>query len=215
MSRSAITALRDIMPIRPLTRNEALSIAERQALMFHAIVESKEPPLPERLIAELPRIHVERISPWPVSGATHWVSGRWVVVLNAAEASVRQRFSLAHELKHIIDHRFIDVLYSKIPDAERHDFTEQVCDYFAGALLVPRPWLKKAWINGCQTLPALARRFNVSQAAINTRLHQTGLMAATPRCSRPPKHWALEAIKRAGNDALYHRAAPLPLAATP
>lgn len=211
MSRSVIGALRDMVPIRPLTRNEALSIAERQALTFHKIVGSIEPPFPERLIAELPRLHIEHVSPWPVSGATHWVNGRWVVVLNGSEANVRQRFSLAHELKHILDHRFINVIYDGIPLKERHHFIEQVCDYFAGALLVPRPWLKRAWTNGTQSLPELAHRFNVSQAAMNTRLHQTGIAPPTPRCTRPPKHWALEAIKKAGTDALYHRAAPMAL----
>lgn len=205
MSRSALAQLRDIVPLRALSREEALSIAERQALRLLQVQGVTSGPVHERFISELPRIHVERISPWPTSGATHWVNGRWVVVLNGAEPLVRQRFSLAHELKHIVDHPFVDVLYSAIPEADRHDFVERVCDYFAGCLLMPRPWLKKAWTTETQHLPTLARSFHVSLAAITTRLHQTGIVPPQPRCNRPPSDWALRAIRKAGGNALYHR----------
>ncbi len=204
-TRSIIAQLRDIVPLRALSREEALSIAERQALRLLQLQGTIAAPVHERMIAELPRIHVERMSPWPSSGATHWVSGRWVVVLNGAEPLVRQRFSLAHELKHIIDHPFVDVLYDGIPQADRHEFIERICDYFAGCLLIPRPWLKKAWATESQHLPTLARTFHVSLAAITTRLHQTGIIAPQPRCSRPPRDWAIKAIRKAGGNALYHR----------
>ena len=205
MNRGVLAQLRDVVPLRALTRLEALSVAERQALKLLELTGTIGGPVHERIIAELPRIHVERMSPWPVSGATHWVNGRWIIVLNGAEPVVRQRFSLAHELKHIIDHPFVDTLYRGIPEADRHDFIERTCDYFAGCLLMPRPWLKRAWTGGTQHLPTLARQFHVSLAAITTRLNQTGIIAPLPRCSRPPRDWAIRAIRQAGDNALYHR----------
>ena len=134
MNRGVLAQLRDVVPLRALTRQEALSVAERQALKLLELTGTIGGPVHERIIAELPRIHVERMSPWPVSGATHWVNGRWIIVLNGAEPVVRQRFSLAHELKHIIDHPFVDTLYRGIPEADRHDFIERTCDYFAGRI---------------------------------------------------------------------------------
>lgn len=189
MNRSIVEQLRDFVPIRPLTRAEALSIAERQAQRLLQLVGVTEAPIPHRIISDLPRIDVRHISPFPVSGATHWVGGQWAIVLNGAEPITRQRFSLAHELKHILDHPFIHVLYTGEQDPDdRHRWIEQVCDYFAGCLLMPRPLLKKAWTSGDQHLGRLADKFHVSRAAITTRLQQTGLVDPPTRCSGPRRH---------------------------
>lgn len=205
MSRSVIATLRDFVPIRPLTREDALRIAERQAQRFHALLGSDRPPTAEELIAGLPRIQIERMSPIPVSGSTHWSAGRWLIVLNGAEPATRQRFSLAHEFKHILDHRFVDVLYRGIPDHDRDRWIEQICDYFAGCLLMPRPWVKRLYCSGIQRLDELAARFRVSQTAMQVRLNQIGLVDAPPRCSRQRSGWRLQSWPRTGTPAPYHR----------
>ena len=185
MNRGVVATLRDFVPIRPLTREEAMRIAELQALRFLELVGVTGGPVPERVIADLPRVQVERMSPLPVSGATHWASQRWLIVLNGAEPATRQRFSLAHEFKHILDHRFADVLYRNIPEAACHEAIEQVCDYFAGCLLIPRPWLKKAWGQRVQSVDALAARFETSQAAMLVRLNQVGLASPADAVTTP------------------------------
>lgn len=206
MSRSVIAQLRDFVPIRPLAREEALRIAELQAYRFREIIGHPADLLPETLISGLPRLQVERLSPLPVSGATQWSAGRWLVLLNATEPATRQRFSLAHELKHILDHRFIDDLYQRVPEAERAAWIEQVCDYFAGCLLMPRPALKRAYACGDQRAASLARRFGVSQAAMQVRLSQTGIAAPQPRCSKRSLDWAVDLINQTSGKR-YHRAA--------
>lgn len=196
MNRGVITILRDMVPIRPLTRTEALRIAELQANRFIHTVGLTEPPVREHLIADLPRIDVKRFRPMPVSGATQWSHGQWMILLNATEPEARQRFSLAHEFKHILDHRFIHVLYQRIPEADRDRFVESVCDYFAGCLLVPKTWLKNAWASGIQDTHALAARFGVSEYAIKVRLSQTGLVTSPPRCANVSRRWTLPPIER-------------------
>jgi Zn-dependent peptidase ImmA (M78 family) len=166
--------------------------------------------VPEDLIANLPRIEVMRTSPFPASGATQWTRGRWLIVLNSSEAYVRQRFSLAHELKHIIDHPFVGQLYGGVDAGERAAWAEQVCDYFAGCLLMPRPWLKRAWTTETQDIAVLARRFHVSQAAMSTRLHQTGIMPPKPRCT-PGDDWLRRAVAEVARTARYQRQAPSPI----
>ncbi len=176
MSRSVITRLRDIVPIRPLHRQEALQIAERQAQLLLDLLGITDAPVNLQPIIDLPRINVRFIRPFPVSGATHWTQGQWSIVLNAAEPPTRQRFSLAHEFKHILDHSFIHIIYHGDKEKQaRHRWTEQVCDYFAGCLLVPRSELKRLWGSGIQDGAKLARHFDVSQAAVRTRLSQIGL----------------------------------------
>lgn len=205
MNRSVITTLRDFVPITALTREQALRIAELQATRFRILTDQRRPLLPTAAIADLRRIQVERMSPLPVSGATAWSEGRWLILLRASEPEGRQRFSLAHELKHILDHRFIDVLYEGIPEAQRHDFIEQVCDYFAGCLLVPRVMVRHLWSRGITDVGVLAAHFGVSQPAMQTRLAQIGLARPQPRCGVNNADWALHLFKSAGSSSASYK----------
>jgi Zn-dependent peptidase ImmA (M78 family) len=206
MTPSVLTKLRDFIPITALTREKAFRLAEMQATRFRVLTNNRQDALPTEAIAELPRLQVERMSPLPVSGATAWSNGRWVILLRASEPEGRQRFSLAHEFKHILDHRFIDVLYERVPEEQRHDFIEQVCDYFAGCLLVPRTNLVALWRGGVRDVGQLAARFDVSQPAIETRLAQVGLAKANARCGVDNPSWTLPAFKSAGSSsASYNR----------
>jgi predicted transcriptional regulator len=196
MNRDIVARLRDTVPLRPLRYSEALRIAELHAQRFLAMSGVTEPSVPERVITELPRVRVARLSPFPTSGASHWAQGRWLVIVNGAEPATRQRFSLAHELKHIIDHRFVKLMYSNFPEEERATMVEQICDYFAGCLLMPRTWLKQAYGGGVQGLPDLARMFGVSRAAMSVRLSQVGLTEPVPRCLTTSDDWTYEALRK-------------------
>ena len=174
--------LRSLSPTRPLTYIDSLNVAERQALRLLQLLEVTEAPVPGTTLTALPYVRVERLTPLPASGATQWIGGRWVILLNGADALVRQRFSLAHELKHVIDHQAIKVLYPGAGHMNAHDRAEQICEYFAGCLLVPRPWLKRAWTSGLQDIGKLAAHFGVSRQAMQVRLLQTGLIESPQRC---------------------------------
>jgi Zn-dependent peptidase ImmA (M78 family) len=179
---SLITALRDTVPIRPLTFVEALRTAELQATKLLELSGLSEPPFPEGIISGLPKMQVERIIPAPASGATQWSRGRWLILLNGAERPQRQRFSLGHEFKHVLDNPFIDVLYPRTGSMSPAERAEQVCDYFAACLLMPRMWVKRSWTSGTQDPRALARQFDVSKQAMQVRLLQIGLTEPGARC---------------------------------
>lgn len=193
-----IATLRDLVPIRPLNRAEAMRIAELQATRLLALSAVTEPPVPESVIASLPRIQIERISPSPVSGAAHWSRGRWLIVVSGADPVGRQRFSLAHEFKHVLDNPF-PLLYPATKYASAPDRVEQTCDFFAGVLLVPRSWLKRYYCDlGLQDLGRLARKFQVSQMAMQVRLLQVGLIEPQPRCQPQP-------IRKGGSSYVANR----------
>jgi len=67
-----MTALRDLVPIRPLSLIEALRIAELQSQRLLNLTGTEIPPLPESLITDLPRMQVERIDLGDLSGAAQW-----------------------------------------------------------------------------------------------------------------------------------------------
>jgi Zn-dependent peptidase ImmA (M78 family) len=172
---NVMTVLRDLVPIRALTLVEALRIAELQAMRLLELTGIKTPPVPETIISGLPRIQVERIKLAGLSGAAEWSHGRWLIVINGAESRGRQRFSLAHEFKHVLDNPFIAVLYPPVHGMSDHDRAEQICDYFAGCFLMPRQMIKREWGVGMQDVASLARRFAVSRTAVQVRLLQIGL----------------------------------------
>lgn len=203
-----LTALRDFVPIRPLRRVEAMRIAEVQAARFLKLAGITEPPVPMRIISDLPRLLVQTVDWLPVSGATDWSHGYWFILLRGAEPPLRQRFSLAHEFKHILDDRFRHVLYKAVPEGERAVFVEKVCDFFAGCLLVPRPLLKAAWARGIQRPADLGRLFAASPQAIEVRLLQTGLWERPSRCGAATTDKSLQRPDIAGSSARYFRLAP-------
>lgn len=180
---NVISQLRDLVPLRPLTTGEAMRVAELQANRLRRLLDITEPAFPESAISELPRVQVERMSPSPVSGAAQWSRGRWLIIVNGAEPSVRQRYSLAHEFKHVIDNPFIKFIYDKEDGISSYDRAERICDYFAACLLMPKTEVKHQFCEqGVQEIGRLARRFDVSQMAMHVRLNQIGLRETTRRC---------------------------------
>lgn len=176
MTPTLLHELRRVSPVRPLRYGEALRVAELQASKLLELSGIEDGPVPESIITTLPRTQVERVYPLGVSGFSQWSKGRWLIVLNSNEPKTRQRFSLAHEFKHVIDHPMIAVLY---PPALGHDGKERaelICDHFAACLLMPRMWVKRAWVSGKQDVNRLAAQFNVSVPAMRRRLEQIGLM---------------------------------------
>jgi Zn-dependent peptidase ImmA (M78 family) len=103
----------------------------------------------------------------PVSGAAHWNGRYWIITLNADEPFVRQRFSLMHEFKHVLDHTTRSLTPS--------DQAERVADYFAACLLMPKKVVTRLWCQGNQNIANLAETISVSPRALRFRLDQLGL----------------------------------------
>lgn len=181
---STLATLRNLVPQRPLRYQEALRIAELQANRFRELLQITTPAFPHEAIMELPKIEVVFDFDINVSGSAHWSGKHWIIVINAHEDPIRQRFSLAHEFKHILDHTAKDFLYrgsSKYTAAEE---AERVADFFAGCLLMPKSQLKKLYYQGTQLPIELSKQFDTSVRAINCRLRQTGIIEKTKSCAK-------------------------------
>jgi len=175
---SLLGELRAIVPLRPLTLPEGLGLAEIQAQALLAASDVRSPPVPESVMIDFPRVRVIRERRLPISGASQWTAGVWIIVVNEDEPRVRQRFTMAHELKHVLDAAHTPaVLYPTIGELDSAQRAEQACDFFAACLLMPRKWVKRAYCNErVQQLATLARRFLVSQIAMRRRLYALGLL---------------------------------------
>jgi hypothetical protein len=175
----AISILRALLPARAMTWSEAHSIAERQAAVLLDLLSIAEPPVPQFVISSLPGIVVDWRQDWPTSGMAVKARSHWRIVLKTSEPRQRQRFSLAHEFKHVLDDPVIDRTHAHLKPHRRQERAERLCNSFAACLLMPRPWIKHDYYGGMQNVRALARRYYVSQEAMTTRLSELGLTPMT------------------------------------
>ena len=130
-----------------------------------------------------------------ISGMLIPVDDSWVIVVNEDHPEVRQRFTVAHELAHIVLHGY------KTPHADRgfivrfrnqlsttgKEIEEIQANEFAAALLMPRELLQQHLVDmryeydatsdtdDSPQLREVAKAFNVSRQALSLRLGAFGV----------------------------------------
>jgi Zn-dependent peptidase ImmA (M78 family) len=205
---SVVARLRELTPRRPLSFSEGVRIAQLQATKLLELTGCHEGPVPASVITGLPRIEVQRSEKLIGSGMTMWSGGQWRIRIKASDPITRQRFTLAHELKHVVDAAHEEIVYRHLPPGQvRRTHVEAICDAFAAALLMPKPWVKQQWYAGNQDVPALAWSFGVSLQAMHIRLQTLGLIEH-PRHSRYAFYLGHTAV-RGSRHRYYRLRAPL------
>jgi Zn-dependent peptidase ImmA (M78 family) len=187
-----LKSLRALTPLRRCTFDEALNVAERQATRLGDLIlmsDLNADGIELRHIGGLPRVRVV-FEQLPIGGMSHWNGREWIIAIARGDRPARQRSTLLHEFKHIVDHGRAHLLYTGDGRRRAADQAERAADYFAGCALVPRRDLKRAWGNRLQRTADLASHFGVSEQAMIVRLDQTGLSRSAdyqplPRCARP------------------------------
>ena len=138
---SVLASLRALVPNYPITLDEALRLAERQATRLLELCGGATVPVSTRIVSNQPRITVEPDPELPAhaaSGCSDWDSHRrtWIISLNPTESRRRQRFTVLHEYKHILDHPGPGIRPSR--QSYQRPAAEIVADYFAGCVLIPK-----------------------------------------------------------------------------
>jgi Zn-dependent peptidase ImmA (M78 family) len=185
--RSVLASLRALVPQRPLAPREVLNVAELQANHLLRQLQIESSAVPTEIISDLPRIRVIREEGMPVSGSAHWNGRYWIIAVDADESSARQRFSVMHEFKHVLDHTTKHFLYYNRPFQTADEQAERVADYFAACLLMPKKVVKSLWYSGHQDITALAAKLQVSVPALRYRLDYLGLTETGGRCRYKPQ----------------------------
>ena len=109
---------------------------------------------------------------------TDYITGKLEIFINESEPRVRQRFSVLHELKHVLDWPDAHVLHSKLGSGNaelQEKLIEQVANEFAAYVLMPTMLVKRIWFK-TQSVQLAATMFNVSAEAMTTRLEKLGLI---------------------------------------
>lgn len=96
------------------------------------------------------------------------------IYINSTDSPLRQRFTLAHEIGHLVDRGIVaqDPDYSFVDErGGNYDLHEFFADEFAGALLMPKEEINMKLADG-KNIYAMADDFGVSVSAVQKRLHR-------------------------------------------
>jgi Zn-dependent peptidase ImmA (M78 family) len=168
-------------------------LARKKARDLLASVKVKVPPVPVELLAKRAgaEVHYEPFS-GELCGMVHRKSnGKAVIGVNALHPATRQRFTVAHELGHLLLHKDEELhVDENSPIGFRSPLSSQAVDsdeieanQFAAELLMPVPLLTAA----IRKIPAktgtedaithLAEVFGVSEQAMTFRLSGLGFLS--------------------------------------
>ena len=180
--QALITSLRAVPSNRAFTYGESLQIARIQAAKFRDWADAHEPEINLIWLIEQQAVPVNFVASYILgeqSGlTTDHISGKLEMYVNEGEPRVRQRFSLLHELKHVLDWPNADVLHSKLGSGDEElkgKMIEWVANEFAAHVLMPTRLIKRSWF-ASQDVSFMANLFNVSGEAMTTRLEKLGLI---------------------------------------
>jgi Zn-dependent peptidase ImmA (M78 family) len=185
---NVVVALRRLAPKRALTYAEGLNVAKLQARRARMLLNMSAPSADLRWILHLPGVQVEALPAYEVreiakaeaSGLTKRLrGGGYFIAVNKNASHSHRRFTLAHELKHLLDYPYMKTLYVRLGhgDKELHDRQiERIADMFAAHFLMPSTLLKQVWFGQLQDPTALAGLFTVSEEAMRIRLRNEGLL---------------------------------------
>jgi len=135
------------------------------------------PPVPTSLAMladEMCNIEVRLIPLKMCHGGLWRLNSRWVVHLSSNDNPTWQRFTLFHEVFHILAHRKTTPVFSKI-GSEEGRFNEALANYFANYVLAPPHWVKQAWAKS-KDIAQMAAYFDVPYVVMFVMLRRAGLV---------------------------------------
>jgi len=154
----------------------------RLAARLHEQAGIKQTPVPNDLIKATDGgvpIEVRRLPLKAYHGAVWRLSDRWVVHLNSNDSTARQRFTLYHEIFHILAQSKAIPVFKKAGRHPEGTFNEMLADHFSGACLMPAKMVRKTWPRA-KTLKEMARIFDVPEPVVWLELCHLGLLDAPP-----------------------------------
>ncbi len=175
--------LRTLVPNRPLTYGESVQVARLQAARFRAwAATTDEPAINLAGLINQRAVPVHFVPSHVLneeSGlTTDLMDDKLQVFINESEPQVRQRFSVLHEWKHVLDFPDAARLHHSLGVGNDNLKTlriELIANEFAAHVLMPTNLVKRVWFK-TQDIGLAASLFNVSPEAMNTRLTKLGLI---------------------------------------
>lgn len=126
-------------------------------------------------------------------GRTTWTAGRPRIELRADRSLQRSRFTLAHEIGHLLIAR--DDSVARRTHALEGDDVEKLCDWIAASILIPRQWIAmfaRRDRYDLSLLRLIANKADVSLSAAAVRLAEVSdRTCVLLRWQRAPTRWVV------------------------
>jgi Zn-dependent peptidase ImmA (M78 family) len=138
----------------------------------------KEIPVPTDVINNVcfdKSIEVRMVSLKSVHGAVWRLKNGWVIHLNSKDSSARRRFTLYHELFHILAHCNASPVFKKAPYKREGTFNELLADHFSAVMIMPEEIMRKKWPE-VKDISKMAVIFDVPEPAMYCGLKHMGLI---------------------------------------
>ena len=123
-------------------------LVTRLAIKYQVEAGINRLPVPSNLITRdydnIP-IEVREVPLRVYHGALWKLSDGWVVQLNSYDTPARQRFTLYHEIFHILAHCRSTPVFKKAAFGRKGSFNELLADHFAAVILLPEKRVKEKW----------------------------------------------------------------------
>jgi len=110
-------------------------------------------------------IEVRELSLKAYHGALWRLNDCWVIQLNSNDPPARKRFTLYHEIFHILAHCKATPVFKKTSSSPDGSFNELLADHFAGILLMPEKQVKERW-GEVQDINQMATIFDVPRSVV-------------------------------------------------
>jgi len=120
-------------------------------------------------------IEVRQVPLKAYHGAVWQLSDYWVVQLNSNDTQARQRFTLYHEIFHILAHCKATPVFRKTSRSREGSFNELLADHFSAVILMPGEWVKKIWPE-VKDISQMAAIFDVPKPVVWFALKRLRLM---------------------------------------
>ncbi len=108
-------------------------------------------------------------------GAVWRLKDAWVIHLNSKDSSARRRFTLFHEVFHILAHCNSEPVFKKIYNRRNGDFNEMLADFFSGMIILPYEMMRKKW-QEIKDVKKMAAVFDVPETVMYCGLKWTKLI---------------------------------------
>ncbi|MFC1951910.1 ImmA/IrrE family metallo-endopeptidase [Chloroflexota bacterium] len=143
--------------LRSVNPGGIFTSVERLANRYLEKAKVHYPPTPADLIAladDNRPVEVHLLPLKAYHGSIWRLNGSWIIQLNKNDTSARRRFTLFHEVFHILAHCKATPLFRKKETKitkitkmnEKGSFNELLADHFASSILLPREWVKAKWV---------------------------------------------------------------------
>ena len=98
-------------------------------------------------------------------GAIWRLNDCWVVQLNSKDTPARKRFTLYHEIFHILAHCKATPVFKKTSSRSDGSFNELLADHFAAILLMPEKQVRERWAE-VKDVNQMATMFDVPRSVV-------------------------------------------------